>query len=60
MPITPTDHPLPEVDFDGVGPPMGTRFPNLVLPNQDGDLIDLDKARGNRRALVVIHRSVVW
>lgn len=60
MPITPIDHPLPEVDFGRVGPPMGQRFPNLVLPNQRGDLIDLDEVRGSRRALVVIHRSVVW
>lgn len=60
MPITPIHHPLPEVDFDGVGPPLGKRFLNLVLPNQRGDLIDLDEVRGNRRALVVVHRSVVW
>ena len=60
MPITPTDHPLPEVDFDRVGPPIGERFPNLVLPNQHGDLIDLDAVRGNRRGLVVIHRSADW
>jgi len=60
VPITPTDHPLPQVDFDGVGPPMGERFPDLALPNQHGNLIDLHEVRRNRRALVVIHRSVVW
>ena len=60
MPITPTDHPLPEVDFDGVGPPLGERFPDLVLPNQQGNFVNLHERRGNRRGVVVIHRSADW
>ena len=60
MPLIPADHPLPEVDFDQVGPPVGQRFPELILPNQHGDLIDLHESRGNRRGLVVVHRSADW
>jgi hypothetical protein len=60
VPIIPTDQPLPEVDFDGVGPAVGERFPDLELPNQWGELVDLHERRGERRGLVVIHRSADW
>ena len=51
---------LPEVDFAGIGPPVGTRFPDVGLRDQHGDLVDLHHTRGDRRALVVFHRSAHW
>jgi peroxiredoxin len=52
--------PLPELDFTRIGPAVGGRFPDIVLPNQHGRLVDLHPARGNRRALVLFHRSALW
>ena len=51
---------FPEIDFTGIGPRVGERFPDVVLPNQHGVLTDLHAARGNRRALVVFYRSARW
>ncbi len=51
---------LPFVDFATVGPAVGERFPNLVLPDQHGRPVDLHAAREGRRALVVFHRSAGW
>lgn len=52
--------PLPILDFGQIGPPVGQRFPDLVLPNQRGELVDLHARRGTRRALVLFHRSASW
>ncbi len=52
--------PLPELDFSRIGPAVGERFPDVVLPDQRGRVVDLHAARGGRRALVVFHRSVSW
>lgn len=52
--------PLPVIDFERIGPPLGERFLDITLPNQAGELIDLHSERGNRRALVVFHRSAGW
>ena len=43
-----------------VGPPLGEAFPDIVLPNQEGELVDLRAERDSRRALVVFHRSADW
>jgi hypothetical protein len=51
---------LPALDFDRIGPAVGTRFPDVVLPNQGGERVDLHAARGGRRALVLFHRSAAW
>lgn len=51
---------LPEVDFSEVGPAVGERFPNLVLPDQKSRQIDLHRDRSGRPALVVFHRSADW
>ena len=51
---------LPYVDFGQVGPQVGERFPNLVLPDQHGRQVDLHAARGNRRAMIVFYRSAGW
>jgi peroxiredoxin len=55
-----TDHPLPEIDFTRIGPPVGRRFPDVELPDQHGRTVDLHRERGQRRALVVVYRSALW
>jgi peroxiredoxin len=51
---------FPSTDFSGIGPPVGVRFPDIVLPDQRGRLVDLHAERGNRRALVIFYRSARW
>jgi peroxiredoxin len=51
---------MPFVDFSQVGPAVGERFPDVVLPDQDGSQVDLHAARGNRRAMIVFYRSASW
>ena len=48
------------IDFSQIGPVVGDRFPDVTLPDQHGNLVDLHQARGNQRALVVFHRSAAW
>lgn len=45
---------------DAPGPDVGTRFPDVVLPDQQGRALDLHAARGSRPALVVFYRSASW
>lgn len=52
--------PLPLLDFDRIGPRIGERFPDVVLPDQHGRPTDLHAARAGRRAVVVFHRSASW
>ena len=47
-------------DYTLVGPPLGQRFPDVVLPDQTGTLVDLHQARRGKRAIVVFHRSARW
>ena len=42
------------------GPEVGERLPKIVLQDQHGNWVDVDQARGTRRALVVFHRSLQW
>ena len=51
---------LPTLDFSRIGPAVGTRFPDLRLPDQSGQLVDLHVARAGRAALVVFYRSARW
>ena len=51
---------LPPRDFSTIGPREGTRFPDVVLPDQSGAAVDLHAARRGRRALVVFYRSADW
>lgn len=51
---------LPDVDFDTVGPAVGQLFPDVVLPDQKGQPVELHAARNGRRALFVVHRSADW
>jgi peroxiredoxin len=48
------------IDFSRIGPPVGERFPDVLLPDQQGQAVHLHQARGNRRALVVFYRSASW
>ena len=43
-----------------LGPPLGSRFPDLTLPDQLGRIVDLEQDRAGRRALIVFHRSARW
>jgi peroxiredoxin len=52
--------PLPPRDFSTIGPREGERFPDVRLPDQSGATVDLHAARGDRKALVVFHRSADW
>ena len=51
---------FPSTDFSIVGPQVGERFPDVVLPDQHGNPVDLHAARGERRALIIFHRSARW
>jgi peroxiredoxin len=48
------------IDFSKIGPAVGDRFPDVILPDQHGKLVDFHAARRNRRALIVFHRSAAW
>jgi len=48
------------LDFATIGPAVGDRFPDVILPNQHGSSVNLHAARAGRRALVVFHRSAGW
>lgn len=51
---------LPAIDFTQIGPTVGERFPDVRLPDQTGEVIDLHAARGGRAAMVVFIRSAHW
>ena len=51
---------FPAMDFTNVGPAVGERFPDVRLPDQHGQSVDLHAARAGRRALVVFYRSAAW
>ena len=47
-------------DYSQIGPQVGEAFPNVVLPDQSGQPIDLHLVRRGRRAIVVFYRSASW
>jgi len=49
----------PGADFP-TGPEIGSAMPAVCLPNQQGQLVDIRQHCGNRRAIVVFHRSAYW
>ena len=51
---------MAELDYRDRGPMVGTVFPDVRLPDQRGEMVDLHARRAGRRALVVLHRSAVW
>ncbi len=42
------------------GPAIGAPFPDFTLPDQHGSFVNFTAARGNRRAMLVVHRSAAW
>lgn len=42
------------------GPAVGERLPDIVAPDQHGDLVDVHTDRAGRPAVVVFYRSAVW
>jgi len=52
--------PLPPRDFGTIGPREGEKFPDVVLPDQTGSMVDLHQTRAGRPAVVVFHRSAEW
>ena len=63
VPIAPVSHPgrrYPATVEFPTGPDVGERLPEFTLPNQDGELIDFHRDRGNSKAIVVFYRSAVW
>lgn len=55
-----TGRSLPFVDFQRGGPRVGERFPDVALPDQHGQTIDLHQRRAGRPALVYFQRSAKW
>ncbi len=51
---------FPESEDFPTGPDIGERLPGIVLPDQHGNLVNIEEARGGGRALVMFHRSVRW
>jgi hypothetical protein len=51
---------FPATDFSTIGPMVGERFPDVVLPDQHGAVVDLHAVRSDRRALVIFYRSARW
>ncbi len=51
---------LPVLDFSYIGPAVGEPLPDIVLPDQHGQLLDLHAAHAGQRALVVFYRSAAW
>ena len=48
------------IDFTKIGPAVEERFPDIILPDQHGQRVNLHQVRNGRRALVVFHRSAGW
>ena len=51
---------FPSIDVSGIGPSVGERFPDVALPDQRGQAVDLHIVRAGRRALVLFYRSARW
>ena len=49
-----------QTDPAAAGPAVGTRFPDVVLPDQTGRTVDLHAYRDGRPALFVVQRSAAW
>jgi peroxiredoxin len=51
---------LTRAEYRDRGPRVGEAFPDIRLPDQTGDLVDLHQRRNGRPAVVAFNRSVVW
>lgn len=52
--------PYPPFAAGLIGPALDDRFPDLVLPDQRGQSVDLHAVRAGRKALVLFYRSASW
>jgi len=59
MPLDRAARREPDADFP-TGPEIGTPIPDIRLPNQHGEMIDVAEHRGGKGAIVVFHRSAYW
>ena len=59
MPIDRAARKEPDADFP-TGPDIGAALPEIQLPNQHGDIVDVAHNRGENGAIVVFHRSAYW
>ena len=57
--VPPTQRTPATLDFL-TGPAVGDVFPRFALPNQRGELVDVEIARAGRLAIVVFERSARW
>ena len=51
---------MPATDDFPTGPAVGERFPDFTLRNQRNQLVRLETARADRKALLVFQRSARW
>lgn len=51
---------VPETDDFPSGPAVGATLPDFSLPDQRGRIVDYDRERAGRRALVGFVRSARW
>ena len=51
---------MPGPDLSLIGPQMGDMFPEVALPDQTGNVVDLHQRRAGRRALILFERSLGW
>ena len=42
------------------GPAVGEPVPDFTLPDQSGDPVRFSETRGQKRALILFHRSASW
>jgi len=59
MPVSRAARREPDAGFP-TGPDVGTRLPEVVLPDQAGRMVDVHADRGDHGAVVVFHRSAYW
>lgn len=57
---TPPGQRNPDSEDFPTGPDIGGQLPDITLPDQSGNPVNIEAARGEGRALVVFHRSVRW
>ena len=59
QPINRATRRQPGADFP-TGPDIGAVLPEIQLPNQHGNIVDVARNRGANGAIVVFHRSAHW
>ena len=49
----------PDADFN-TGPEIGETVPKIFLPDQNGNLVNVQQNFGSLGGVVVFHRSALW